>query len=199
MTLPRPAAAERRPLARWRSLRGELPGELDSGVSRAAASARRAGRTRLAFVPRAPITQARRRTVSHTPSGNGSVRVNSRRASGDLGAASSHRVGRPQAGLVSKSRGRSNEHQEENTPPPPLRSTVLMLIDPSTGALFMPQQCEDPLAMASAGCQQCLQHSSKGKQHSLACAYCIVIAQFVTHRSIRTTLSSVVVQHCQQD
>ena len=57
-------------------------------------------------------------------------------ASGDFGAASSRWVGRPHAGLVSKSRpcsrGRSNEHQEKNTPPPPLRRAVLMLIDPVT-------------------------------------------------------------------
>ena len=70
----RPAAAERRSLARWRSLRGELPSELDSfpvlprrRVVRAAP---------VAFFPRAPVTQARRRTVSRTSAGDGSVRAN---------------------------------------------------------------------------------------------------------------------------
>ena len=69
---------------------------------------RESGARSLAFIPRAPgrsATRARGRMVSRTPAGSGSMRVNWC-VSGDLGAASSHRVGRPQAGLVSKSRAR---------------------------------------------------------------------------------------------
>ena len=81
----RPAAAERRSLARWRSLRGELPGELDS------VSPLLPRRRVCAAHPLGVCSSLTGATLHspHTPSGDGSVRVNWRRVSGDLGAASS--------------------------------------------------------------------------------------------------------------